>query len=71
MALPVDVIAELGRFTISYAEVKDMMIGDFIPLNDSLQVKIQVNLQDKFIGEFGEVSGFRAVRISKSLIDID
>ena len=71
MGLPVDVIAELDRFSMSYAAVRDMMIGDFIPLNEQLQVKIQVNQQTKFVGEFGEVSGFRAVRIDESVTDID
>ena len=71
LGLPVDVIAELDRFSMSYAAVRDMMIGDFIPLNEQLQVKIQVNQQTKFLGEFGEVSGFRAVRIDDAVTDVD
>jgi|GEM_PF-3588526 len=71
LQLPVDVIAELDQFSISYAEVCNMMVGDFIPLNESLQVTLKVNNQIKFFGEFGEVSGFRAVRIEESVTDDD
>ena len=46
-----------------------MMIGDFIPLSEPLEVSLRVNNQVKFFGEFGEVSGFRAVRIEKSVDD--
>ena len=67
--LPVDIVAELDSFTISYAELRNMMIGDFIPLSESLEVSLRVNNQVKFYGEFGEVSGFRAVRIEKSVDD--
>lgn len=65
--LPVDIVAELDSFTISYAELRNMMIGDFIPLSEPLEVSLRVNNQVKFYGEFGEVSGFRAVRIEKSV----
>ena len=58
-------MAELDRFTISYAELRNMMIGDFIPLSENLEVSLLVNNQVKFYGEFGEVSGFRAVRMKK------
>jgi flagellar motor switch protein FliM len=69
--LPVDIVAELDRFSISYAELKNMMIGDFIPLTESLQVSLRVNNRVKFHGEFGEISGFRAVRIEQSIMDDD
>ena len=67
LQLPVDVVAELDRFSMSLAQLHEMTIGDFIPLNESMQVTLRVNNQQKFIGEFGEVSGFRAVRIEERL----
>ena len=71
LQLPVDVVAELDRFSLSYAEICNMMVGDFIPLHESLQVALKVNSQIKFFGEFGEVSGFRAIRIESSITDND
>ena len=69
LQLPVDVVAELDRFPMSLAEVREMMVGDFIPLNENMQVSLRVNNQQKFVGEFGEVSGFRAVRIEERISD--
>ena len=71
LQLPVDMVAELDRFSLSYAEICNMMVGDFIPLNDPLQVALKVNNQIKFHGEFGEVSGFRAVRIEDCITGDD
>ena len=71
LQLPVDMIAELDQFSMSYAEVCNMMVGDFIPLNEALQVTLRVNNQVKFFGEFGEVSGFRAVRIEDCVTEDD
>lgn len=67
--LPVDVVAELDRFSMSYGEICNMMVGDFVPLNESLQVALKINNQVKFLGEFGEVSGFRAIRIESCVTD--
>lgn len=67
--LPVDVVAELDRFSLSYGEICNMMVGDFLPLHESLQVALKVNSQVKFLGEFGEVLGFRAIRIESCVTD--
>ena len=66
--LPVTVIAELARFPMTLTDIQNMMVDGFIPIGEKLESSLWVNNQKKFVGEFGEVSGFRAVQI-KVLLD--
>ena len=68
--LPVDLIAELQRFSLSLNQLDNLAIGDFIPLHEKMEVGLRVNSELRFLGEFGENAGFRAIRID-SMIPVE
>jgi flagellar motor switch protein FliM len=65
--LPVQMIAELQRFKLSLNQIDDLSVGDFIPLHEKMEVAVRVNSIMRFIGEFGENGGFRAVKIDERI----
>ena len=67
--LPVEMVAELQRFKLSLNQIDDLSVGDFIPLHEKMEVDVRVNSILRFVGEFGENGGFRAVKIGELISD--
>ena len=63
--LPVGLVAELQRFKLSLNQIEDLAVGDFIPLHEKMEVFLRVNSILRFVGEFGENGGFRAVKVDE------
>lgn len=67
--MPTEIIAELGRTSITIADFINLRVGDVIPLDKDIHsgVEIHVENQMKFLGSIGTYHNKMAVKILKIL----
>ena len=58
---------ETGKIRIPFHKLKGVSVGTIFPLpkNWLNKVHLKINGQNKFVGEYGEQEGYRAIRIKK------
>ena len=67
MPIEMEVVAEMARLPMRVRDLKNLKVGDLIPLGPLTGVLMRINGKNVLVGEPGHANGQRSVRIMKRI----